>query len=225
MSNSRFVLFAAALVLTASATMSQAQDALFINHDGNVGVGTNSPEDKLHTYGDGVQRVFFESGDGGPVQVRFRTDSQNRRFLAVNNANQVRSQLIFLDDRINFAGQTDSGANLWLSAGPNGIISQGPSCDNPCDGVFDPEVFEVPDIKERAGQMWAQKYLPAIGPTKPSDPINMTEKVGGIIHELEVAHIYIEQLHDRLKEQESVIAAQSERFEAMDARLRALERQ
>jgi hypothetical protein len=225
MSNSRLALFAAALTLTTSASLSQAQDALFINGDGNVGVGTNSPEDKLHTYGDGVQRIFFESSDGGPVQVRFRTDSENRRFLAVNNANQVKSQLIFLDDRINFTGQTAFGADLWLSVGPDGIVSQGPTCGSPCDGVFDPEVFEVPIIEAHAAQMWTQKYLPAIGPTTSDEPINMTEKIGGIIHELEVAHIYIEQLHERLKAQQALIAAQSERFQAMEARLRALEEQ
>lgn len=225
MSNSRVGLFAAALALTASAASSYAQDALFINSDGNVGIGTNSPEGQLHTYGSGVQLSYFESGDGGPVQVRFRTDSENRRFLAVNNANQVKSQLIFLDDRINFAGETVRGEDLWLSVGPDGILSQGPTCGSPCDGVFDPEVFEVPIIEAHAAQMWTQKYLPAIGPTTPDEPINMTEKIGGIIHELEVAHIYIEQLHERLKAQQALIAAQSERFQAMEARLRALEEQ
>ena len=211
MSPSRLILFATALALTTSVALSQAQDALFIDSDGDVGVGTNTPQGKLHTYGDGVQLAYYESGNGGAVQVRFRTDSQNRRFLAVNNANEVKSQLIFLDNRINFTGQTDTGANLWLSVGPDGIISQGPSCGSPCDGVFDPEVFEVPTIEAHAAQMWTQKHLPAIGPTKPNEPINMTEKVGGIIHELEVAHIYIERLHERLQ--------------AMEARLRTLEGQ
>ncbi|RFP89339.1 hypothetical protein DZK27_05425 [Rhodobacteraceae bacterium 63075] len=198
--------------------------ALWVEDTGEVGLGTNNPEGILHTKADGVQLAYFESGDGGPVQVRFRTDSENRRFLAVNNANEVKSQLIFLDDRINFTGETDSGANLWLSVGPDGIVSQGPTCDpGPCDAVFNPEVFEVPDIEARAAQMWAQKHLPAIGPTKPGAPINLTEKMGGVIHELEVAHIYIEELHERLETQQAQMAAQSDLFRAMEARLKALE--
>lgn len=225
MSYSRCVYLMVALLLTFCFTSSYAQEALFVNSEGNVGLGTNAPEGKLHSYGEGVQLTYYESGNGGPVQVRFRTDSQNRRFLAVNNANEVKSQLIFLDDGIKFTGQTDTGANLWLSVGPDGIVSQGPDCNSPCDGVFDPEAFEVPGIEMHAAQMWAQKYLPAIGPTTPNEKINLTEKVGGIIHELEVAHIYIEQLHTKLEAQQSVIEAQSEKFQALEARMRALEGQ
>ncbi|RFP86713.1 hypothetical protein DZK27_13895 [Rhodobacteraceae bacterium 63075] len=197
-----------------------SSNSLFIDDDGDISMGAAAPEGKLHTKGDGVQLAYFESGDGGPVQVRFRTDSENRRFLAVNNANEVKSQLIFLDDRINFTGETDSGANLWLSVGPDGIVSQGPTCNpGPCDAVFDPEVFEVPDIEARAAQMWAQKHLPAIGPTKPHAPINLTEKMGGVIHELEVAHIYIAEQHETIKEMGSNIETLKARVIHLEDRL------
>jgi hypothetical protein len=91
----------------------------------------------------GNQINYFESSDGSAVQIRFRSDSQNRRFLAVNNANEVKSQIVFGDDQITFLGQTV--AQEWLRISNAGIVSSGPTCNpNPCDATFDPEVFTVP---------------------------------------------------------------------------------
>ena len=48
-----------------------------------------------------------------------------------------------------------------------------------------------------------------VGPTPEEGPVIISQKVGGLLNELEHAHIYIEQLHKRLK--------------AVEARLQALE--
>jgi hypothetical protein len=194
-----------------------------------IGLGTSLPEGKLHTYGFGTQLVYFESADGNAVQVRFRTDSENRRFLAVNNANEVKSQIVFGDDQIQFLGETV--AQEWLRISAAGIVSSGPTCNpNPCDATFDPEAFTVPPIEERAAYMWEHMHLPAVGPTAPGKPFNVTEKMGGVIHELEVAHIYIEQLHGRIAAQDadkaelhSVLAAQQNIIADLAARLEVLE--
>jgi hypothetical protein len=174
--------------------------------NGNVGLGTNGPLGKLHTRGAGTQLVYFESSDGGPVQVRFRTNSENRRFLAVNNANEVKSQIVFGDDQIQFLGENIS--QEWLRISSAGIVSSGPTCNpNPCDATFDPEAFTVPPIEERAAYMWENMHLPAVGPTAPGEPFNLTEKTAGMLHELEVAHIYIAQLHQEQDQLKSQIAA------------------
>ncbi|RFP89338.1 hypothetical protein DZK27_05420 [Rhodobacteraceae bacterium 63075] len=211
--------------------------ALTIRDTGNIGLGTFSPQGKLHTEGDGHQIIYFESADANAVQVRFRSDSENRRILAVDNDDNVKTQMQFKDDAIVFLGETV--AQEWLRVDATGIITAGPTCGSPCDAVFDPEAFEVPDIQERAAQMWEAKHLPAIGPTKPGAPINLTEKMGGVIHELEVAHIYIEKLHERLEaqktrkasladrvaQQASRLAEQTSRNAALEACLDALEAQ
>ena len=207
-------------------------DALRITADGNVGMGaTGSPEGKLHIKADGVLKAYFESGDGGPVQIRMRSDSENRRFLATSNDDTVRSQIIFKDNDIRFTGPTDSGANLWMIVGPSGLITRGPTCNpGPCDLVFDPEVFTPQSIDDHAAFMWENKHLEAIGPTGPGTQMNVTEKLGGVIHELEVAHIYIESLHDQLKTQRAALETERTRNDAQKvlnaallARLDALE--
>ena len=77
--------------------------------------------------------------------------------------------------------------------------------------MFEPD-FDLESIEEHAAAMWSAGFLPAIGPTVPEQPTNITEKVGGVLNELEKAHIYIEQLHVRLAEQEALRTAQEERL-------------
>lgn len=45
--------------------------------------------------------------------------------------------------------------------------------------------------------MWVHRHLPAVGPTAEGEPFNVTEKSGGMLNELEKAHIYIELQHGR----------------------------
>ena len=90
-----------------------------------------------------------------------------------------------------------------------GLISGTPAgtCNpGPCDDTFKPDIFEVPSIEEHAAFMWENSYLWGVGPTKEGTPMNLTKKTAGILHELEVAHIYIEQLHKRLKVLEEKLA-------------------
>jgi len=76
--------------------------------------------------------------------------------------------------------------------------------------VFEPD-FDLESIEEHAAAMWSAGFLPAIGSTVPNEPINLTEKMGGVLNELEKAHIYIEQLHQELAQQKE----QLQRLEAL----------
>ena len=58
--------------------------------------------------------------------------------------------------------------------------------------------------------MWANKHLPNVGPTLPNAPVNLSERFGEILNELETAHIYIEQLHKRIGILESEIERRAE---------------
>ncbi|MEX0343967.1 MAG: hypothetical protein AB3N20_03525 [Rhizobiaceae bacterium] len=178
--------------------------SIFIDVDGDVGMGTTSPDGRLHVNGTGLQLSYFESSDNNAVQIRMRSDSANRRFLAVDSADSVETQIIFENSAVKIAGPTDSGGDLWATIDANGIVTQGPTCGTPCDAVFDPEVYTVESIDEHAEYMWKNKHLLGVGPTGPNLPFNVTEKTAGILNELEKAHIYIEQLHQRLEKAEKL---------------------
>ncbi len=55
--------------------------------------------------------------------------------------------------------------------------------------------------------MYQGGFLPAVGPTIPKAPVNLTEKTGGILNELEKAHAYIEHLHAKMLALEARLAA------------------
>ena len=80
--------------------------------------------------------------------------------------------------------------------------------------LFDPET-EIESIEEHATQMWANSYLPAVGPTVENAPMNLTEKTGGMLNELEKAHIYIEQLHTRNLSHEQQIESMQQQIDAL----------
>jgi hypothetical protein len=98
----------------------------------------------------------------------------------------------------------------------------GPSCGGGCDAVFAPG-FEIEPIEEHAARMWEQSHLPAVGPTSSGESLNVSEKVGGLINELEKAHIYIERLNEEAKLQKAALADKGQRLAELEGRLFRLE--
>jgi hypothetical protein len=101
------------------------------------------------------------------------------------------------------------------------LFTGGPSCGAGCDAVLGPD-FTVESIEEHAAAMWSAGFLPAIGATLPNEPINMTEKMGGVLNELEKAHIYIEQLHQELTHQKGLFHQELAQQKVQLQRLEAL---
>ncbi|MGR3315691.1 hypothetical protein [Roseovarius indicus] len=113
----------------------------------------------------------------------------------------------------------DDGPEMKLNAEGDmeidgALTTGGPTCASGCDAVFDAE-FERLSVTEHAALMWENGHLPAVGPTLPGQPMNVSEKMGAVLNELEHAHIYIEELH---AEQ----AAANARIARLEAALQAL---
>ena len=102
------------------------------------------------------------------------------------------------------------------------LTTGGPTCDVGCDFVFDPS-YDLESIEEHAAQMWANSHLPAVGPTQKGTPFNLTEKTGGMLNELEKAHIFIEQLNERLNKKGEALEELRTQNELLRARLAAVE--
>ncbi len=84
------------------------------------------------------------------------------------------------------------------------------------DYVFEDD-YELESIEEHAEFMWGEKHLPAVAPAHKSedghDIVEYGSRMRGILEELEKAHIYIEQLHERNKS----LAAQLHQVQEMVA--------
>ncbi len=89
------------------------------------------------------------------------------------------------------------GGNILLEQGS--IIVDGTAINVP-DYVFG-DGYELKSIEEHASFMWQEKHLPSLKGESviKEEGYNIIERIEGIVEELEKAHIYIEQLHERIK--------------------------
>lgn len=180
--------------------------SIFIDVDGDVGMGTTSPDGHLD----------IESGSDSTVLALTQTGAVSAKWEMTNNSNTGR--LVFGVDggtdpfkmastavenllRVGIVAndQIDVAGNMILT----GTITTSGSCSVGCDRVFDDD-YDMPTIAQHASYMWENRHLPAVGPTPEKGPMNLSQKVGGILNELEKAHIYIEQLHKRVERTEQL---------------------
>ncbi|MGP6086805.1 hypothetical protein [Antarctobacter jejuensis] len=192
------------------------ENTLYLDSTGNVGLGTNAPTEPLHirrsdasaalliqeVNGTAALRALMSMENNGDVLFRMNnTDStdiwdfataKGLSALAIN-ANGGASEFLLR-----------SNGNLTLL----GTITTSGSCATPCDAVFEPD-YHIPAIADRAAMMYDLGYLPNVGPTAESGQYDLTQKVLGMLNELEHAHIYISQLNDR-------IAVLEERLQTQD---------
>jgi hypothetical protein len=188
-------------------TAASAQGVLFVEGD-KVGVGVATPTSLLHlqandgtaivkveeTSGTSALRTQFQMINNGPVNTQHETGVAIWRQQFQDNAYTLTKNGTGGNEMTIIAGS----GNMTIRGS---LFTAGPSCAAGCDAVFDPS-YDLESIQEHAENMWTSGHLPAIGPTEPHQQINIPEKMGGMLNELEKAHIYIEQLHQKLSDQE-----------------------
>jgi hypothetical protein len=196
-------------------TQCLAAESMVIVPSGQVGIGTSAPEATLNvladdtTVGEG-NAVVKLSKEGG---LAFQLDD-----TSVTGFWNFSAALGESEFRISRSGTGNTEMKLTETGDLTifgQLITGGPMCDFGCDYVFNP-AYELPSIEEHAEQMWKDKYLPAIGPTIPTKPVNISDQFGNVLNELETAHIYIAQLNDEKK-------ALNSKVESLESRLSQLE--
>ena len=201
-------------------------NSLVIDQVGAVGLGTESPAAALHVKrSDGTAKLLVEEMSGALA---------SRTVLELRNNGNPRIDLVDSNSGVTWRYESVGGGGSFrffrvgspiaLGVGAAGNVTVagtmttgGPQCGGGCDFVFDPN-YELESIEQHAASMWENSHLPAVGPTEPSQSMNLTEKVGGLINELEKAHIYIERVNERLGEEQArndELAKRLTRLEAM----------
>ena len=210
------------------------RDSLFIAASGSVALGNASPRGAFHVENtpggdaddfviDGAGRlglgttapltdIHIENSDSNTASIR----------MAANNGRAWYAGLTSSVDGFNLNALSNPGTELSLDATGNltilgQIITGGALCGGGCDRVFQPD-YDLETIEEHAASMWRLGYLPAVGPTVENGKAwNLTAKTGGLLNELEKAHIYIEQLSRELRQREARIDDLSERVARLEA--------
>ena len=165
-----------------------------------MGTGDANPDANLHVKQDGASFLLENTSDSNHGITLKHAAATNNEWVIQQNGSGVQTNPGGLTFTLAGSGsqemvlQTNGDVTI---AGT--LTTGGTTCGGGCDLVFQPE-YDLPTIEEHAAQMWENNHLPAVGPTVENAPFNVTEKTTGMLNELEHAHIYIEQLHNALKE-------------------------
>ena len=193
--------------------------AIHVAANGNVGLGTHAPGAPLEVVNNSTFSYFRltarQAAVNRSVDVTFTGGPLGTGELRYNIVDGDGPEM-----KLNANGDMEIGGTL---------ITGGPTCASGCDAVFD-AAFERLSVTDHAALMWENGHLPAVGPTLPGQPMNVSEKMGAMLNELEHAHIYIEELHGEnaalsaeVAAERALNAAQADQIAALSARLDALE--
>jgi len=180
-----------------------SSSSLIIAADDDIGMGTSNPDVDLHILatGEAATDVQFKIEANTDPAFDFKEQDSGVTWRFINNNTVLKVADV--------GTGADGAEELTLTQAGDltitGEIFTGGSCSGGCDLVFD-SGSSLESIEEHAELMWQNQFLPAVGPTPEQGPFNLSRMTGALLNELEKAHIYIQQLHERLasQEQESI---------------------
>ena len=201
-------------------------DAIFVKADGNLGMGTDSPSGAMHIQRSAdinVDLILEQTGGTVPARWIIRNNAATGRMTYRNDTtgltpfkmgNDAVENLfrvgIDANNIVDINGTLDvSGAITSASITTSG------SCSAGCDAVFEAD-YDLPSIAEHTQAMWANGYLPNVGPTFEGQQIDVADKLGRVLNELEHAHIYIAQQQDEIIHQREMITDILARLDTLD---------
>ena len=203
-------------------------NALYVDSTGWVGVGKPGPGALLHVasgVGEAKVRVEDTSQDANPRTLLELVNAGRPEIVLANTATNGEWSFGAGNDfflKVGTVGSSSGGKTKVFTVKGNGdailageLTTGGTTCGGGCDRVFT-ETYALPTIRDHAEAMFQLGHLPNVGPTVEGAPINVTDKLGRVLNELEHAHIYIAELEGevaRLRQGQADLAARLEALE------------
>lgn len=208
-------------------------NSLLYASDDYVGLGTTTPGFRFQIDGGATTagkdaviylnaqwnpEIYLHAG-GGSADGKIHFENGAREWLIINDGSEDRLDF----RRIGSVGNIGTLVSLaQVGGGRVGIKTTSPMGTLDVNGsiyqrggllhadyVFEPG-YQLESIEDHAGQMWSDKHLPAIPKARRApdgqEIVELGARQRGTLEELEKAHIYIEQLHNRVSTLEERLA-------------------
>ncbi|WP_132861701.1 hypothetical protein [Shimia isoporae] len=187
------------------------EDSIFIAANGDIGLGTDSPEKDLHVRRTGSGNhveTQFEQTDGGAVQIRLQTsNANNRRFVGLSAANTPVSQINLGDEQIRLAGSAFNAPFAVFDA--SGVTINGTGLNVP-DYVFEDD-YDLRTLSEVRAFIDQNGHLPDVPSAAEvnANGLNMNDMQLTLLRKVEELTLYtlaqqeeIERLNSQLQQVE-----------------------
>lgn len=184
---------------------STPSDTLYLDSTGNIGFGTTSPDDNLdieangpsvrltHTGANSSTWRLFVKDDSGRFNITDDPSLARIPFKFINGANNNLMKVGVPSDTVEINGKLKVNGDITAT----GTITP--------DYVFQPG-YELKTIEEHAKFMWKNSHLPMVEKAKVNENgqgiFSLNERSQQLLEELEIAHIYIDQLNTTVKKLE-----------------------
>jgi hypothetical protein len=208
MKSFRYVVFIAIVLFIAG--VAPAQDALHIDNDGEVGIGTNSPAVPLHVVTAAApNNTVLQVENNGPARFRFRNNS-NGITWNVGHVAPAGTGLVFSD-----VGDSDS--ELLLDVNGNLTITGTLTAGNPADTFPDyvfAEDYQLMSLDELGKFVKENQHLPNIpsaGEVAAAGKLNISEFQYRLLEKIEELTLYTLQQQQNIEELRAQIKQLQER--------------
>jgi len=209
--------------------------SVYIAASGDVGLGTASPDEKLHLSASGDVAFLLDDTSAGGESWLFKNNTANGAFVVTAAASGGNAPFKVFPGAPentlvvgNAGGAQRVGIGTVSPAGTldvNGAIFQRGGVLH-ADYVFAPG-YQLRSIEDQAAFMWQNGHLPAIPQRQVDESGQEIIEIGshrrGLVEELEKAHIYIEQLNTTLQELRAESAEKDRSLASLEQRLARIE--
>ncbi|MCP4697731.1 MAG: hypothetical protein GY862_12900 [Gammaproteobacteria bacterium] len=174
--------------------------------DGNLNVSSSARPARIKITGSTDSYLMFDSQTADTTKWSSGLDrSPNSDFFIGTGTGIYDKKFVILPN-----GNIGMGTDAPLGKlDVNGTIYQR-GAELHADYVFEPD-YQLETIEAHAEQMWREKHLPAVPQVQTDENGMEILEVGshrkGMLEELEKAHVYIDQLNDKIKAQQNQISA------------------